>query len=552
MAAAVATTTPPMRPLTLGDMTTWTGRALDVPLPLQATVGIDLVVPAELPQPPLPPPPPPAVNYWPPPPWWPGWWPAWQQWQRWRPEFAAELLSNAMFEESRKMVNTAMNTGIEQGRLSARLEALEAREMELRARVLRARRRSFEGRAFLLWLEDVPDRQSVLLRACHEATGSCGHLELADADLNSAFRRFARSHRDGLLVELGIVGSQGAAGSSARVELLVGDFLDSILDTAFFEINSLGDEWSIRLPGLGPPTRADELGEGLGPSICIAPTAGAAPMTWQPQCDDRDIDFSKCGAGPLPPRPLGQRSVGGAATLRGHVLASRLQNLLTAGTAGQLPPPPPWPWRHLAKRLVAALDGPCGASRSGSTGSHAAQPSRRRSSGKRDGPRSSGDSRCSSVDHRRPWTPTGHPAATFGDPSRVGVAAAHAQPTAPLQPRPPQQHRSQRPRPSSAGCMSSASAASARGKRYCHAGGSTASTGVSPGASPFVSIATGASLSDVGDEQEEVERWAVHQELEAAPRTVEAGAGVPRGVIRHGTHCAGLPPGRILGPPVLC
>merc|ERR1719498_972958 len=102
-----------------------------------------------------------------------------------------------------------------------------------------------------------------------------------------AFRHFVNVRQEGLAAALG-VGHQAISNSS---ELPMDEFLRSLLDAIYFEANSFGDEWEIKLPGVGPRTRMEELQEGFGPEIGIAPAPGRAPR----------IREANIGAGPLPP-----------------------------------------------------------------------------------------------------------------------------------------------------------------------------------------------------------------------------------------------------------
>lgn len=171
-----------------------------------------------------------------------------------------------------------------------RAELLEA---QAQSRVLQSRRRRFGGRSFLLWAEDAPERGGVLLHARDEATGVRGSLFVRDADLREAFAHFAEGQVRGLVAELGLCPEGGPDGSSfgrqpwpagpgvcwpsAAAEPLVSALLAALLDAVHFEANSLGDEWSMRLPGLGPQPRAELLGARMGPALQLAVGVGAEP-----------------------------------------------------------------------------------------------------------------------------------------------------------------------------------------------------------------------------------------------------------------------------------
>lgn len=180
-----------------------------------------------------------------------------------------------------------------------RVRLWEAQLWAAESRVLQARRRAFGGRSFLLWAEDAHERGGVLLRACDEATGARGSLVVRDADLRKVFPHFAEVRLGGVIVELGLrpegtlPAGLGVYWPSATAEALVGELLARLLDAVYFEVSPLGDEWSMRLPGVGPQPRAEVLGEGGGPALQLAIGVGGrpgpAPVPGQG------------GAGPLPP-----------------------------------------------------------------------------------------------------------------------------------------------------------------------------------------------------------------------------------------------------------
>lgn len=155
------------------------------------------------------------------------------------------------------------------------------------------RRRFFNGRAFLLWVEDVPEWLSATIFARDEVSGLSGWLHVPDTALRMSFRHFMSVRQGGLAAALGV----GQRTTCRLSELPVGEFLQSLLDVVYFEANSFGDEWEIRLPGIGPRTRREELGEGFGPEMSIAAAPGRAPRPWEMTT----VGKARCSAGPLPP-----------------------------------------------------------------------------------------------------------------------------------------------------------------------------------------------------------------------------------------------------------
>jgi len=200
---------------------------------------------------------------------------------------------------------------------------------------LALRRRIFNGRSFLLWVEDSSEQLSATIFACDEVSGYSGCLRLEDADLRVAFAHYM-SGRQGIASALGFC---HRAEWPLEPEPQVGGFLQDLLDTVYFEAGSFGHDWEIRLPGLGPRTRKEELGEGFGPEIGIAAAPGRAP---------RVEAAISAGTWPLPPshRPAvmkGRRppivyedcDMSRFSLDPGHrPLASRLGSLLASGPYG--------------------------------------------------------------------------------------------------------------------------------------------------------------------------------------------------------------------------
>mmetsp|Transcript_124404 Transcript_124404/g.202279 ORF Transcript_124404/g.202279 Transcript_124404/m.202279 type:complete len:642 (+) Transcript_124404:99-2024(+) len=211
------------------------------------------------------------------------------------------------------------------------------------------KRRVFGGRSFLLWVEDAGEHNAAVVYACDEGTGACGNLELPDDVLRPSFWHFVQGSTSGLLSELQLSpasdgrlhslqsiqkpcsprspqkprrmdehprhrrlrpdrsatqsGRKAAICScddeplgpilSVNHEHLVDDFLLSLLDAVYFEANAFGDEWSIRLPGLGPRSRAETLGEGFGPAIGLATSPGARPTRWPKWLNEEESQIIK-------------------------------------------------------------------------------------------------------------------------------------------------------------------------------------------------------------------------------------------------------------------
>lgn len=189
------------------------------------------------------------------------------------------------------------------------------RPEDLAARVLMARRRKFGGRTFLLWAEDAAENSMVMLHALDEATGARGNLSVHDDDLREVYSHFAQSWVSGLSADLGLC--QGSGNNlimqpsvadndmlwpSTVSEPLLNELVTRLLDAVYFEANSFGDEWSIRLPGLGPRSRGERSGRGMGPALRLA------------VCSDALLDLvprsaaatAKNGAGMLPQSPVGR------------------------------------------------------------------------------------------------------------------------------------------------------------------------------------------------------------------------------------------------------
>jgi len=192
------------------------------------------------------------------------------------------------------------------------------------------RHRVFHGRRFLLWVEDRFEEDSATIFARDEVSACTGCLHLSDAALRVAFGHFISGRQGGLANALGFNLPNKWPEHS---DLLVGEFLQGMLDTVYFEASPFGDEWEIRLPSLGPSTRSEELGEGFGPEIGIAFGPGRVPRV-----------LEACGPTPSPPPSAMRRrrpqTAGMAYTNKhkypcdevpGHrPLASRIRSLLAS------------------------------------------------------------------------------------------------------------------------------------------------------------------------------------------------------------------------------
>jgi len=166
---------------------------------------------------------------------------------------------------------------------------LDQKEQEISWRVLQARRRKFGGRKFLLWAEDVPERCEVALWSHDEGTGARGCLLLRDEELREAYLHFAQCRVEGIVSDLGLgpdgdtmevqppLSTESIFWPSNRSEPLVVDLLTRLLDAVYFEVNAFGDEWSMRLPGLGPRPRGELSGQGMGPVLQLAVGMDAPP-----------------------------------------------------------------------------------------------------------------------------------------------------------------------------------------------------------------------------------------------------------------------------------
>jgi len=174
-----------------------------------------------------------------------------------------------------------------------------AQTSRMRTRILQAKRRFFNGRRFLLWVEDAPEKSAVYICACDEATWTRGHLEVDDTTLSETLGRIAYGRMGGLAAGLGL--STPFQGESFElpepVEPFLGELLGIILDSVSFDVNRFGDEWSIRVPcltsqhaALGCEEFPDESSN--EPALRLArrrSTLGPSQLT-----------FERVGAGPMP------------------------------------------------------------------------------------------------------------------------------------------------------------------------------------------------------------------------------------------------------------
>lgn len=201
--------------------------------------------------------------------------------------------------------------------------------------MLTSRRRIFGHRVIRLWVEDSPDcgAGGITIRAFDEAGGGAGHLFVSDEDLRAAYSHFARGRIGGIAADIPgasafVAPQHREAPRAAPTEAeLTHELVTSLLDAVCFEENGFRDEWSIHLPGFGPRTRAEVLGQGLGPALRLAPGPGAPLVTLGRHVGEGERgklpeEFHR----PRPRRPLSHR-------LAKRPLESRLRALLPRDSA---------------------------------------------------------------------------------------------------------------------------------------------------------------------------------------------------------------------------
>jgi len=174
-----------------------------------------------------------------------------------------------------------------------------AETARMRSRILHAKRRNFNGRPFLLWVEDAPERSAVFICACDEATWTRGCLEVDNATLGETLGRIAYGRLAGLAAELGLSPAVqgGSLGLPKPVESFHGELLGSILDSVCFDVNRFGDEWSIRVPCLTSDQGYEEAPDANSnePALLLTRRSCSGPSKYKPE---------HVGAGPMPASAL--------------------------------------------------------------------------------------------------------------------------------------------------------------------------------------------------------------------------------------------------------
>lgn len=189
--------------------------------------------------------------------------------------------------------------------------------------MLVCRRRIFANRVIRLWVEDSPELWGINICAHDEAFGGSGRLFLSDEQLRHAFRHFARGRLGGFGADLAMQGCSVQEHPPICVShlmevALTEELVASLLDAVCFEVNGLGDEWFIYLPGFGK-ARAEVP---QGPALRVASATSSGIGRRRPQSAGRSLPGRPQSAGGVrqgggcptrwmqaqgPPPPLGNR-----------------------------------------------------------------------------------------------------------------------------------------------------------------------------------------------------------------------------------------------------
>jgi len=195
-----------------------------------------------------------------------------------------------------------------------------AQTSRVRTRILQAKRRFFNGRRFLLWVEDVPEKSAVYICACDEATCTRGHLEVDDTTLSDTLGRIAYGRVGGLAAGLGLSTPfhGGFFELPQPVEPFIGELLGIILDSVSFDVNRFGDEWSIRVPCLPSHPGREEFSDesNTEPALLLA----RRHSTIGPS----EVKFEHVGAGPVLPTSTSDGEAPKTLLHRHHPLVRRL------------------------------------------------------------------------------------------------------------------------------------------------------------------------------------------------------------------------------------
>eukprot|EP00927_Polykrikos_kofoidii_P037910 TRINITY_DN32115_c0_g1_i2.p1 TRINITY_DN32115_c0_g1~~TRINITY_DN32115_c0_g1_i2.p1 ORF type:complete len:651 (-),score=61.22 TRINITY_DN32115_c0_g1_i2:268-2100(-) len=188
---------------------------------------------------------------------------------------------------------------------------LEARIAALHGCILHATWRVVGRRIFLVWVEDMPERQAVLVRVSEEATDLCAYLELQDADLQHLYWCLPSW-----------ANSKDACRGSPRSSCIAsgtGDvsfFWDALLNAVRFKVKTNSIHLSIHLPircgqslksrlrvRNSSPISPVPHNYSRGGLLCSAAhhpsLASQRPHAVSQRCSSPE---RFCGAGPLPPK----------------------------------------------------------------------------------------------------------------------------------------------------------------------------------------------------------------------------------------------------------
>lgn len=122
----------------------------------------------------------------------------------------------------------------------------------MRAETLVERKRRFQGRLFRLWVEDCVLRGGIRVHAMDTASLAETHLELGDAVVQQMFDAYWERARR---LRLAVGDSRGGDAEHGEE---IREFLDCLLDAAYFELSQDGQELALRVPPVVEPRPPQE------------------------------------------------------------------------------------------------------------------------------------------------------------------------------------------------------------------------------------------------------------------------------------------------------
>merc|ERR1719160_495655 len=126
---------------------------------------------------------------------------------------------------------------------------------------MQSKRRRFGDRTFLVWAEDCRRRETVVIHTKDEANLAWGCCELSDREMSAMFDEYLRGSR---------WPSRDYLDPRDHAKLL-DLFVESLVDTMYFETNTFGDQWIVRIPSFDALCRREHRSDEMGPRLELGP-----------------------------------------------------------------------------------------------------------------------------------------------------------------------------------------------------------------------------------------------------------------------------------------